>query len=560
MVGYIFKKKSRGKNYYYAGESERVGKTSRRKWEVYLGTFDTIVKKMGEDVLLPDEVSSTPYGLYSAFVETAREINFVEIIDQVYPKRNQGLTIGEYFLLGILARLTKPITKSSIQEWYRSKEIEKIYPVDSNFLTVQNYWNNMDLLNLDTDVNELHRLLLERISKDYVVQMSYVYFDPSNFHTFIKTHSDNSSIPCYGNSKKKRFDLRQVNLALAVTKGDGIPIYHKTYPGNINDVTFFKENLDSFVKHLRKNNSAGEIVIVFDKGNNAKEIFDALAVFKDPKVMFIGSIRPSMKEKIFSTPVEELKDSFVTGSGTIVRYKKISSLKIYGQTFQGALTYDEKTHHKNLNTWIGNMNMITNEIEDFIQNHLNIKKWRDKKAAEKKLKEITSKKKMKKVIHCKVQGEYGKLSVILYCDVKSVKKIMNTWGKNLIFTSIKGDDIVEIIKGYRMKNDIEGCFKILNNSHLLSVQPFCHWTDQMIKAHITTCVLGLELIQLMRKKLRDAGIKISIEKTFGNLMEIPLIRLHYQNKKTVYKVGSAGKDAKKVAKELNVRMKVKCSY
>jgi len=71
VSGYIFKKKSRGKTYYYAGESERVGKTVRRKWEVYLGSFDKIVKTMGEGVLLPDDVSSTPYGLYSAFVETA---------------------------------------------------------------------------------------------------------------------------------------------------------------------------------------------------------------------------------------------------------------------------------------------------------------------------------------------------------------------------------------------------------------------------------------------------------------------------------------------------------
>jgi len=556
MVGYIFKKKSRGKTYYYAGESERVGKTSRRKWEVYLGTFDNIVKKMGEGILVPDEVSSTPYGLYSAFAETAGEVDFVEIIDKVFPKRDQGLTIGEYFLLGILARLTKPITKSSIQEWYKTQEIEKICPVDAGFLTVQNYWNNMEQLNFDDDVNEVHRLLLERIDKDYVVQKSYIYFDPSNFHTFIKTYSDNSTIPRQGNSKKKRFDLRQVNLALAVTKGDAIPIYHKTYPGNVNDVTFFKENLDSFVKHLRKNNCTGEIVIVFDKGNNAKEIFDALAGFKDPKVRFIGSIRPSMKEKIFSTPVDTLEESYVTDSGNVVLYKKMPSLKIYQQTFRGALTYDENTYQKKLNTWMENMCMITGEIEVFIASRLNVKKWRDKEAVEKKLKEITSKKKMKKVIHCKVHGEYGKLYVTTYCDVESARKMMNTWGKNLIFTSCKDEDIVEIIKGYRMKNDIEGCFKILNNSHLLSVQPFCHWTDQMIKAHMATCVLGLELIQIIRKKLRDAGIKISVEKVFASLMEIPLVRLHYLNKKTVYKVGSLSKETKRLTRELNVKMKL----
>ena len=555
MAGYIFKKKSRGKTYYYAGESERVGKTIRRKWEVYLGSFDKIVKTMGEDILIPDDVSATPYGLYSAFVETAKEIDFVEIIDEVFPKRDQGLSVGEYFLLGILARLTKPITKSSIQEWYKKKEIRKIYPVDPGFLTVQNYWNNMESLDFD-DVNELHHQLLERIDKDYVVEKSYIYFDPSNFHTFIKTNSDNSTIPQNGNSKKKRFDLRQVNLALAVTKNDGIPVYHKTYPGNVNDVTFFKENLDSFVGCLRKNNSNGKIVIVFDKGNNSKEAFDALTGFEDPEVEFIGSVRPSTQKELFKTPISDLEGEYVTDSGNVVLYKEISSVKIYKQIFRGVLTYDENTCRMKEHTWMKNMNKITNEIENFIESRLNIKKWRSKEAVEEKLEEITSQKKMKNVMHCSVHGNYGKLYVSSYCDIDHAREKMNTWGKNLIITSCKKEDIVEIIKGYRMKNNIEECFKILNNSHLLSVQPFNHWTDQMIKAHMANCIFGLELIQLIRKKLRDAGIKISIEKIFASLMEIPLVQLHYKNKKTVYKVGSVSKETKMLTRELNVKMKM----
>jgi len=68
--------------------------------------------------------------------------------------------------------------------------------------------------------------------------------------------------------------------------------------------------------------------------------------------------------------------------------------------------------------------------------------------------------------------------------------------------------------------------------------------------------LGLELIQLIRKKLREAGIKISIEKIFASLMEIPLVQLHYQNKKTVYKVGSARRETKRLTRELNVKMKL----
>lgn len=554
MAGYIFKKTSRGKTYYYAGQSQRDGKKVGRKWEVYLGSFDKIVKTMGEGVLLPDNVSSTPFGLYAAFVELAKRIDFVEIIDAVFPKRDQGLTIGEYVLFGILARLTKPIAKRSIQEWYVSKRIEKVYPVDPVFLTVQNYWNNMVSLDLDR-VNEVHHRFIERIGKDHSLDRSFIYFDPSNFHTFINTEGETATIAQNGNSKKKRFDLRQVNLALAVTRKDGFPVYHKTYQGNVNDVTFFKEHVTDVVDQLRKSTS-GELVIVFDKGNNAKDVFDVLAGLKESHVEFIGSLRPSTQKELFSTPVDLLPDHFVTDSGTIVRYLELDSVKVYGRSYHGALTFDERTYRKKLHTWMTNMNKITDEIQEFIDTRLNVKKWRRKEAVEEKLKKITNQKGMKNVIHCQVHGSYGQLHVSMYCDMKSAYEKMSHAGKNLIITSIDNEDIVEIIKGYRMKNDIEDCFKILNNPYLLSVQPFHHWTDQMITAHMATCIFGLQIIQLMRKMVRDAGMNISIGKIFEQLHDITLVRLHYNNRKTVYKIGSIKRETRRLIEELNVKMNV----
>ncbi len=552
MAGYIFKKKSRGKTYYYAGQSKRDGKKVGRKWEVYLGSFDKIVKTMGEGVLLPDEVSSTPYGLYAAFVELAKRIDFVDIIDAVFPKRDQGLSIGEYVLFGILARLTKPIAKRSIQEWYVTKMIEKVYPVDPVFLTVQNYWNNMVSLDFNR-INEVHHRFIERISRDHSLGRSYIYFDPSNFHTFINTEGDTASIAQNGNSKKKRFDLRQVNVALAVTRKDGFPVYHKTYPGNVNDVTFFKEHVDEVVTQLRKSIS-GEIAIVFDKGNNSKDIFDVLAGLKESHVEFIGSLRPSTQKDLFNTPVDLLKDHFVTDSGNNVWYKELNSVNVYGRSYRGVLTFDERTYRKKMYTWMSNMNKITDEIQEFIDARLNVKKWRRKEAVMKKLNKITDQKGMKNVIHCQVHGSFGQLSVSVYCDMQSAYEKMGRAGKNLIITSIEGEDIVEIIKGYRMKNDIEDCFKILNDPYLLSVQPFHHWTDQMITAHMATCIFGLQIIQLMRKMVRDAGMKMSIGKIFEQLHDIPLVRLQYDNRKTVYKVGSVRRETRRLAEELNVKM------
>lgn len=553
MAGYIFKKQSRGNTYYYAGESIRVGKTSRRKWEVYLGTFEKIVKTMGEGILLPDEVSSTPYGLYSAFMETANDINFVENINTVYPKRDQGLNIGEYFLFGILARLTKPHSTNSIEGWYENNRLDMVYNVDPTLLTAQNYWNNLSSLDFDK-INDVHYLLQDTISKKYDIHDTYIYFDPSNFHTYIENNMETSEIAKRGNSKQKRFDLRQANLALAVTQGEGIPTYHKTYPGNVNDVTFFKENINEFIKHLKKN-GAQETIVVFDKGNNAKEIFDVICKPGKQNIKFIGSLRPSSYKELFKTPLEEFKGQYETDAGNEVLYEE-TRVDCYERNFRAVLTYDQKTFKKKMNTWIENMKDIVDEIEEFIGSKLNIKKWRNKEAVEKKLETLTSKKHFKDILQFQVDGDYGKLSVSLFTDMENAKEAMKPWGKTLIFTSCEKKDIVDVIKGYRMKNDIEDCFKILKNSHILSIRPVHHWTDQMIKAHVATCVLGLELIQVMKKKLNDNDVIVSVSKMFQSLHDITLVKLDYSKKKTVYKVSSVRKDTRKTATTLGVKLKI----
>lgn len=553
MAGYIFKKQSRGNTYYYAGESERVGKTSRRKWEVYLGTFEKIVKTMGEGILLPDEVSSTPYGLYSAFVETANDISFIENIDIVYPKRDQGLSMGEYFLFGILARLTKPRTTNSIEEWYVDHRLDMVYDVDPKFLTVQNYWNNSSSIDFEK-INDVHDLLLDTIAKKYDIHDTYIYFDPSNFHTYIENNIETSEIAKRGNSKHKRFDLLQASLALAVTQGEGIPVYHKTYPGNVNDVTFFKENINEFIEHLKKN-GAQEIIVVFDKGNNAEEIFDVICKPGKQNIKFIGSLRPSSFKELFETPLDEFEGKYETDAENEVLYKE-TRVDMFERNFRAVLTYDQRTFKKKMNTWIENMKDIVDEIEEFIGSKLNIKKWRSKEAVEEKLVTMTSKNNFKDILQLKVSGEYGRLKVSLFTDMKEAKKVMKSWGKTLIFTSCEDKDIVDVIKGYRMKNDIEECFKILNNSHILSIRPIHHWTDQMIKAHMATCVFGLELIQVMRKKLNDNDVIVSVPKMFQSLHDITLIKLDYNKKKTVYKVSSVRKDTRKTATTLGVKLKL----
>lgn len=56
---------------------------------------------------------------------------------------------------------------------------------------------------------------------------------------------------------------------------------------------------------------------------------------------------------------------------------------------------------------------------------------------------------------------------------------------------------------------IENYFRILKNPFHFSVRPQYHWTDQKIKVHVFTCLVGLILTALLYKKLQDNHITAS---------------------------------------------------
>lgn len=92
--------------------------------------------------------------------------------------------------------------------------------------------------------------------------------DTTNFFTFISSTNTRADLAQRGHSKAKRHDLRQIGLALLVTRRLRIPLLHRTYPGNIPDAGLFPQVAREMIAHHAELAGAGqEATLVFDKGN-----------------------------------------------------------------------------------------------------------------------------------------------------------------------------------------------------------------------------------------------------------------------------------------------------
>ena len=98
-------------------------------------------------------------------------------------------------------------------------------------LDSQRFLDLMDCLPEDA-IEKVELDLLRNVQQHYGIEDDTLIYDTTNFYTFVDTTNIRCDIAQRARNKQKRHDLRQVGLALVVTRQDFIPIFHHTYKGN----------------------------------------------------------------------------------------------------------------------------------------------------------------------------------------------------------------------------------------------------------------------------------------------------------------------------------------
>ncbi len=255
-MAFLAYRTSRGKKYWSIVESVRLNGKPKHVIIEYLGAADKLLQRLRDS----DEMSlkSSAHGDAAALLSIAAELDLVEIINKhVPPGKNgkkpmrDGLTVGASFLLAAVGRACRPTSKMG---WYdRAKTTSLEYCLKTSFkkLDSQHFRDQMGFLPTEK-IPAIEEEIVARLVRQYRIEPDTLLFDTSNFFTFIDSGNDRCSIARRGKNKQKRNDLRQIGLALLVTRKDQFPLFHKTYQGNHNDITVFGEVLDDMVGRIKK--------------------------------------------------------------------------------------------------------------------------------------------------------------------------------------------------------------------------------------------------------------------------------------------------------------------
>ena len=286
------KKKISGHTYYYYSGWGWVNGKCRRKWQRYLGKLEDIVKACEGGGPAPLYADVFQWGLPAALWKEASTAGIVQTINDLCPKRNQGLSTGEYIGIASVNRAIRPNSKRSMWSWFSQTVLLRYLPgASKEALSSQRFWDHMDRIDGDKPA-QIWKNIIKGVVEREEIDVSSVSYDGTNFYTFIDTFNVRCKIAKRGKNKQGQSNLRQVSYALFCSADGHMPLFYDVYEGNRNDAKQFPLMLDkfnTFLQEIRGRRCAPEdTTLIFDKGNNSPANF---VMIDTMKLKFVGSVK-----------------------------------------------------------------------------------------------------------------------------------------------------------------------------------------------------------------------------------------------------------------------------
>jgi len=506
--------------YYYAVNSHPKPASPAR--EIYLGSAEDVVTMVeGFRNPPPPVVTDREFGPIAALLSIANRLELTKILDEIFPKRNSGPSVGTYLLVGAISRCLQPISKRATPNWYEQTILPRILGYDSRSFTSQRFWDNCHHITEDELIAAQLALARQAMDKFYLNTQNLLY-DSTNYDTYLNTKTS-SAVAQRGHAKSKRNDLRIVGVAVLATEDGNVPLFHGVYPGNRPDSKEFSAIFPDLKRVAAKLSfQEPSVTIILDKGNNSKKNWELWA---DSPYHFVGSLSVSDYPDLLEIPLGMYED-LAQEDGSLSGCRAFrETRKVFGQEYEVVVSFNQKLYD-------GQMQGIEHNIarcqHEFNQIAERLRRWRQGEITKgrkptvqgilKQANTIRRRQFMAKLWQVKVVEKDGFPEMTVTFDTGEFSYLRNTLlGKTIIFTSKNYWSNAQIVKSYRLQWHIEQMFRWSKDRRHNSWEPVFHWTDRMIRVHTFCCMLGLTLTALLLRELNLNGFQLSQCSMFDHL-------------------------------------------
>ncbi len=433
------------------------------------------------------------------------------VLDEVAKQIDLGDSLGDYgdYLLSLaFAHCVAPDSLRGMTEWYQKTEISNLLDIPK--ITYKKLVEAIDYLD-GMNGDKVQERIFSRLKDNLSLSPSGYFYDITNIYFY--------GVCCPLAKKGQNAERRnqpQIQIGLAITKEEGIPIFHKVFEGNI----FDSKTLLDILLHLRRH-EIKNVCIVWDRGVTSKlNIREAKGMGFE--ILCGLALKAGMK-KVVDSVVEEdivsMRNRVRLRSATF--YVKKQRYEVEGIRGYIAVCLNEKQRQ------------ATRERRyDEIDHALMLLK--EKKTIKSGLRKYI---KDNKINHDTLQlaERYDGISVIF---------------------STRNLRPEEMVKGYFEKDLLEKTFRCLKS--FLEMDKVRFWLPNRVRGHIFICYLAYLLVSVLESRLKESGI--SAEDALETLESMYKVYLRDPKSKNEFvKIVTLSKKQEEILRKINPLLLSECS-
>jgi transposase len=519
-----------GRIYYYLSVWGWKNGKCRRLSQKYLGKPEDIACAVAGTGSAPEYAVVLDWGLPQALWQEAERAQVVQHVDQLCPKRAQGLSIGDYIRLAAINRACEPVSKQGMADWFARTCLARLWPeASAGQLTSQHFWDHMDLIAAQS-AQSIWQQLMDAVLQREQIPLSEVCYDGTNFYTFIDTFNLKCQVAKRGKNKQGRGNLRQVSYALFCTTDGHLPLFYDVYAGNRHDAKEFPQVLEKFQRWLKER--AGSTwkdtkpTLIFDKGNNSADNFALVDALELP---YVGSVKLDEHPDLAlvsnqDARWEPARDPALAGTKSWHLQQVV-----YGKARTLVMTYNQNLFDSQWAT-------VQNDLAQALTQLASVQKNLQDRAAgvikggtpptvesiKRQCDQILHRQHLRQLVATTVTLDAAGLAQLSFEALASAQeKLRDTYlGKTLLITAQQQWTDEQVIRAYRSQFVIEEIFHEMKDRRIGAWWPLHHWTDSKIQVHGLYCTLAVLLRALLWRRARRAGLHLSMSGLLEKLSQM----------------------------------------
>ena len=372
-----------------------------------------------------------------------------------------------------------------MDRWFQRTDLNMMLSLEQ--LTEARLLGAMDFLE-QTDPERLQRELFQCVKEKYQLRNSGVIYDVTNTYLYGK----NCSLGKLGHDKEGVKGRPLIQIGLGVTKEEGIPVFHKTFDGNIHDSKTLHDLITTFARYDMKSGT-----LIDDRGiTSGRNIADIQALNWDT----VCGLALSKTVKDFWRPL----------------IQESSRLQLKDRVQLNKTTFYVITRPYRLDKTEGTLYLCFNARQ---QVDLRDSRRDEIVYAQELLREG-------KTIKSGLEKYFDKSGKVL---TNALNRAEELDGYSCIFSSSrmgKG----QVVHLYFDKDVVEKAFRSLKG--VVKLRPIRHWLYQRVVAHVFICYLAYLLLSLLKFRLKS--LNLSPEEALDELAT--MYKVYLRDSKHAFKI------------------------